>query len=109
MPKITITSVYVDDQDKALRFYTEKLGFERKTEIPLGDARWLTVVSPDDLDGIELLLEPDAHPAVGAFKQGCRRTGSRSRRSPWMTPEPSSNGCGRSGCGSPRSRWTWGR
>jgi catechol 2,3-dioxygenase-like lactoylglutathione lyase family enzyme len=61
--------VYVDDQDKALRFYTEVLGFARKTEIPLGDARWLTVVSPDDPDGTELLLEPDGHPAVGPFKR----------------------------------------
>jgi catechol 2,3-dioxygenase-like lactoylglutathione lyase family enzyme len=66
--RITVTSVFVDDQDKALRFYTEVLGFEKKTEIPLGEARWLTVVSPDQPNGTELLLEPDGHPAVRPFK-----------------------------------------
>jgi catechol 2,3-dioxygenase-like lactoylglutathione lyase family enzyme len=67
--KIHVTSVYVDDQDKALRFYTEVLGFVKKTEIPLGEARWLTVVSPDEPEGTELLLEPDGHAAVKPFKQ----------------------------------------
>jgi catechol 2,3-dioxygenase-like lactoylglutathione lyase family enzyme len=67
--KIVVTSVFVDDQDKALRFYTEVLGFVKKTEIPMGEARWLTVVAPDDPDGVELLLEPDAHPAAGPFKR----------------------------------------
>ena len=66
--RIHVTSVFVDDQDKALKFYTEVLGFIKKTEIPLGEARWLTVVSPDDFDGTELLLEPDGHPAVRPFK-----------------------------------------
>ena len=66
--RIHVTSVFVDDQEKALKFYTEILGFIKKTEIPLGEARWLTVVSPDDPDGTELLLEPDGHPAVGPFK-----------------------------------------
>jgi catechol 2,3-dioxygenase-like lactoylglutathione lyase family enzyme len=66
--RITVTSVFVDDQDKALRFYTDVLGFEKKTEIPLGEARWLTVVAPDQPDGTELLLEPDGHPAVKPFK-----------------------------------------
>ena len=75
MPRINITSVYVDDQDKALRFYTDVLGFVKKTEIPLGEARWLTVASPDDLDGTELLLEPDGHPAVGPFKQALHADG----------------------------------
>jgi catechol 2,3-dioxygenase-like lactoylglutathione lyase family enzyme len=75
MPRINITSVYVDDQDKALRFYTDVLGFEKKTEIPLGDARWLTVVSPDDPEGTELLLEPDGHPAVGPFKRALQEDG----------------------------------
>ena len=69
MPRINIASVLVDDQDKALRFYTEVLGFEKKTEIPMGEARWLTVVSPDQPDGTELLLEPDGHPAAKPFKQ----------------------------------------
>jgi catechol 2,3-dioxygenase-like lactoylglutathione lyase family enzyme len=67
--RINVTSVLVDDQDKALRFYTQMLGFQKKTEIPLGEARWLTVVSPEDPDGTELLLEPDDHPAVGPFKR----------------------------------------
>jgi catechol 2,3-dioxygenase-like lactoylglutathione lyase family enzyme len=67
--RINVTSVLVDDQDKALRFYTQMLGFQKKTEIPLGEERWLTVVSPEDPDGTELLLEPDDHPAVGPFKR----------------------------------------
>ena len=66
--RINITSVLVDDQDKALRFYTEVLGFEKKSEVPLGDHRWLTVTSPEDPDGTELLLEPDSHPAAKPFK-----------------------------------------
>ena len=67
--RIHLTSVFVDDQDKALAFYTEVLGFEKKTEIPMGEARWLTVVSPDDSDGTELVLEPSDHPAVPPFKE----------------------------------------
>jgi catechol 2,3-dioxygenase-like lactoylglutathione lyase family enzyme len=67
--KIVVTSVLVDDQEKALRFYTDVLGFEKKEDVPLGDARWLTVVSPLDRDGTELLLEPDQHPAVRPFKE----------------------------------------
>jgi catechol 2,3-dioxygenase-like lactoylglutathione lyase family enzyme len=67
--RINITSVFVDDQAKALAFYTEKLGFTKKTDVPAGDARWLTVVSPADQDGVELLLEPDGHPAAGPFKK----------------------------------------
>jgi catechol 2,3-dioxygenase-like lactoylglutathione lyase family enzyme len=66
--RINLASVFVDDQDKALRFYTEVLGFAKKTEVPLGEARWLTVVSPDAPDGPELVLEPDGHPAVRPFK-----------------------------------------
>jgi catechol 2,3-dioxygenase-like lactoylglutathione lyase family enzyme len=75
MPRINIASVFVDDQDKALRFYTEVLGFTKKTDIPLGEARWLTVVSPDDPDGTELLLEPDGHPAAKPFKQALQDDG----------------------------------
>ncbi len=67
--RITLTSVLVDDQDKALRFYTEVLGFVKKTELPLGEHRWLTVVSPEDPDGVELVLEPGEHPAVRPFKE----------------------------------------
>jgi catechol 2,3-dioxygenase-like lactoylglutathione lyase family enzyme len=66
--RIHITSVLVDDQDKALRFYTDVLGFVKKTDVPVGEARWLTVVAPDAPQGPELLLEPDAHPAAGPYK-----------------------------------------
>jgi catechol 2,3-dioxygenase-like lactoylglutathione lyase family enzyme len=66
--RIYITSVLVDDQEKALRFYTDVLGFVKKSDIPLGEARWLTVVSPENPDGPELALEPDSHPAAGPFK-----------------------------------------
>jgi catechol 2,3-dioxygenase-like lactoylglutathione lyase family enzyme len=66
--RIELTSVLVDDQEKALDFYTHVLGFEKKMEIPLGEHRWLTVVSPDDPDGTQLVLEPDAHPAAKPFK-----------------------------------------
>ena len=67
--KIVVTSVLVDDQEKALRFYTQVLGFTKKEDIPMGQFRWLTVVSPDDVNGVELLLEPDQHPAAGPFKR----------------------------------------
>jgi catechol 2,3-dioxygenase-like lactoylglutathione lyase family enzyme len=66
--KIVVTSVLVDDQDKALRFYTDVLGFEKKQDVPVGEFRWLTVVSPQDPNGTELLLEPDTHPAAKPFK-----------------------------------------
>ena len=66
--RIYLTSVLVDDQDKALRFYTDILGFQKKHDIPLGEARWLTVVAPDQPEGPELLLEPDSHPAAKPFK-----------------------------------------
>jgi catechol 2,3-dioxygenase-like lactoylglutathione lyase family enzyme len=67
--RIIVTSVLVDDQAKALRFYTEVLGFVKKEDIPVGEARWLTVVSPDDPDGTELLLEPNGNPAATTFQQ----------------------------------------
>ena len=67
--RIHLTSVFVNDQDKALAFYTEVLGFQKKTEIPMGEARMLTIVSPDDPDGTELVLEPSDHPAVSPFKE----------------------------------------
>ena len=68
--RIRFTSLFVDDQAAALRFYTEVLGFETKSDIPLGEgARWLTVVSPQDPDGPELVLEPASHPAVAPFKE----------------------------------------
>ncbi|MGH9380737.1 MAG: VOC family protein [Thermoanaerobaculia bacterium] len=73
--RINLTSVLVDDQDKALKFYTEVLGFVKKTEIPLGEHRWLTVVSPDEPDGTELVLEPDGHPAARPFKEALVQDG----------------------------------
>jgi catechol 2,3-dioxygenase-like lactoylglutathione lyase family enzyme len=66
--KINLSSVLVDDQAKALAFYTDVLGFEKKTDVPLGEHRWLTVVSPEAPDGVELVLEPDDHPAAKPFK-----------------------------------------
>ena len=66
--KIYVTGVFVDDQDKAETFYTDILGFEVKTNIPVGAHRWLTLVSPDDRGGTELLLEPSEHPAVTPYK-----------------------------------------
>jgi catechol 2,3-dioxygenase-like lactoylglutathione lyase family enzyme len=75
MPRIYITSVFVDDQDEALRFYTDTLGFVKKTEIDLGEAKWLTVVSADEPDGPELLLEPAGHPAVGPYKRALQDDG----------------------------------
>jgi catechol 2,3-dioxygenase-like lactoylglutathione lyase family enzyme len=67
--RIYITSVLVDDQEKAASFYTDVLGFEKKFDVPLGEHRWLTVVSPGDPEGPQLALEPDAHPATGPFKE----------------------------------------
>ena len=66
--RINLSSVPVDDQAKALRFYTEILGFQKKHDIPMGEHRWITLVSPEDPDGVELCLEPDEHPAVKPFK-----------------------------------------
>lgn len=66
--RIVLTSVLVDDQEKALRFYRDVLGFKLKNDIPMGHHRWLTLVAPDNPDGVELLLEPDEHPAAKPFK-----------------------------------------
>lgn len=66
---INVASVFVDDQAKALKFYTETLGFIKKNDVPTGEYSWLTVVSPELPDGVELLLEPDVHPAAKAFKK----------------------------------------
>lgn len=65
---ISFSSIFVDDQEKAVAFYTEKLGFRKKADIPLGDYRWLTVESPEVESGTELVLEPDEHPAARTFK-----------------------------------------
>ena len=70
--KINLTSVYVDDQDKALAFYTEKLGFQKKAEYPAGEFKWLTVASPEEPDGTELYLERNQNPAAKALQQSLR-------------------------------------
>ena len=67
--RIRLHSIMVDDQDKGLAFYTDMLGFVPKHDVPLGEYRWLTVVSPEEPDGTELVIEPDAHPAVKPFKE----------------------------------------
>ena len=75
--RIRLTSLMVDDQDKALAFYTNVLGFKKKQEIPMGPYRWLSVVSPEEPEGAELSLEPNANPA-GRASRGCRaRTAPR--------------------------------
>ncbi len=68
--RIILTGVFVSDQDDALKFYTETLGFVKKHDVPVGEFKWLTVVSPDDPDGTELLLEPDANPVSQAYQKG---------------------------------------
>jgi catechol 2,3-dioxygenase-like lactoylglutathione lyase family enzyme len=73
--RINLTNVLVDDQEKALHFYTDVLGFVKKHDIDLGEARWLTVVSPEEPDGVELLLEPDEHPAARPFKEALASDG----------------------------------
>ena len=75
MIKIHATSVPVDDQDKALKFYTEKLGFIKKTEIPLGEHKWLTVVSPQEQSGVELLLEPMAFEPSQVYQKALKEAG----------------------------------
>ena len=67
--RINVTSVWVDDQERALRFYTDVLGFVKKEDVPVGEHRWLTVVSPEEPNVVELLLEPDAHPAARPLKE----------------------------------------
>jgi catechol 2,3-dioxygenase-like lactoylglutathione lyase family enzyme len=73
--RINLTSVLVDEQDKALRFYTDVLGFTTKHDVPMGAHRWITVVSPEDQDGTELVLEPDEHPAAKPFKAALKADG----------------------------------
>ena len=67
--KIYVTGVFVDDQDKAEKFYCDVLGFQVKHNIPVGEFRWLTLVSGEELEGTELLLEPSSHPAVTPYKE----------------------------------------
>ena len=73
--RIHLASVFVDDQEQALRFYTEVLGFEKKADVSAGEYRWLTVVSPESPDGTQLLLEPAAHPAVKPYREALVRDG----------------------------------
>jgi catechol 2,3-dioxygenase-like lactoylglutathione lyase family enzyme len=73
--KIVLTSVLVDDQEKALRFYRDVLGFQPKFDVPMREHRWLTLVSPSEPDGVQLLLEPDAHPAAKPFKDALMADG----------------------------------
>ena len=67
--KIKLTSVFVDNQDKALKFYTDVLGFVKKSDVPVGEFKWLTVVSPEEPNGVELLLEPNDNPAAKTFQK----------------------------------------
>jgi catechol 2,3-dioxygenase-like lactoylglutathione lyase family enzyme len=73
--KITLCSVTVNDQARALRFYTEVLGFVVSKDVPVGEHRWLTVASPEGVAGVELLLEPDAHPAARELQKALYRDG----------------------------------
>jgi len=73
--RIKLTSIMVDNQDKALKFYTEIFGFVKKNEIPVGEYRWLTVVSPDGRDDLELSLEPNANPAGKSFQEAMFKQG----------------------------------
>lgn len=75
MIKIHVTSVPVDNQDKALRFYTGKLGFLKKTEVPMGEHKWLTVVSPNEQNGVELLLEPMAFEPAKVYQKALKEAG----------------------------------
>ncbi|CAM5730445.1 glyoxalase [Niallia circulans] len=67
--KIIVTSIFVQDQDKALKFYSETLGFVKKHDVPAGEYRWITLVSPEDKEGTELLLEPNNHPAAKEYQK----------------------------------------
>ena len=67
--RIDLTSIFVTDQQKALAFYTNVLGFEKKTEMSAGDYSWITVVSPEAKDGVQLVLEPNANPAAKAYQE----------------------------------------
>lgn len=75
MIKIHVTSVPVDNQDKALKFYTEKLGFIKKTEVPMGENKWLTVVSPKEQNGVELLLEPMGFEPAKVYQKALKDAG----------------------------------
>lgn len=73
--KIYVTSLFVNDQERALQFHTEKLGFQIKHDIPAGEYRWLTLVSPEQVEGVELLLEPNVHPAAHTYQAAIKADG----------------------------------
>ena len=73
--RIKLNSIFVDAQDKALRFYTEVLGFQKKQDFPVGGARWITVTSPEGPDDLELVLEPNGHPAASAYQSALMKDG----------------------------------
>lgn len=73
--RIKLNSIFVDDQAKALRFYTDVLGFKKKQDFPVGPARWITVVSPDGPDDLELVLEPNGHPAASVYQSALMKDG----------------------------------
>ena len=90
--RINLASVHVDDQAKALRFYTEVLGFVKKNDVPMGEHSWLTVVSPEDPDGVELVLEPTTTRRPTRTRRPWSPTASRSPPSPSTTCTRSSTG-----------------
>jgi predicted enzyme related to lactoylglutathione lyase len=73
--RIKLNSIFVDDQEKALRFYTDVIGFRKKQDIPAGTARWITLVSPEGPDDLELVLEPNGHPAASAYQSALMNDG----------------------------------
>jgi predicted enzyme related to lactoylglutathione lyase len=73
--RIKLNSIFVSDQEKALRFYTDVLGFRKKQDFPVGGARWITVVSPEGPDDLELVLEPNGHPAASAYQSALMKDG----------------------------------
>lgn len=90
--RIKVTSVFVNDQEKALQFYTDILGFQKKMDMPAGDFKWLTVVSSEDPDGVELLLEPNDNEAAKHIKKLFMNKGSQPHRLSWRIFGKSTNG-----------------
>ncbi len=107
--QIKLASVMVDDQEKALRFYTEVLGFTKKADVPIGPFRWLTVSSPEGAEGAELVLEPVGFPPRGLIKRRFSRQASRPRHSSQAISTPSIGGSNRSGLSSAVSPRPWAR
>ena len=99
--RIKLTSVYVDDQDKALRFYTEVLGFVKKTDVSQGPYRWLTVASPEEPEGTELQLALNDNPAAKAYQQACSTRANQRPCFTRTTCRPITSASRRAGPGSP--------